>query len=331
MKASIVFDIGGTFIRAGVYDNEEILHSIILKEMSPNFKMYSSSADLLNAFRKVLYNMCNTLEEQYKNMVLTDVGISFPGPIKDGKQILNAPTLWGNEVTNISIQDTFNDIFSNKNIHVINDITAAGWRYLDEERNNFCIITISSGVGCKVFKEGKALLGTNAIGGELGHVFYRGQYSHIKCDCGAKGHIGAISSGRGIENLAHFLSQQNQIEFKKSVLYNSELSTYDIVSAIKSEDEFAINILNESILPIADSITFFTLTIGISDFILVGGFFNAVRDKYMEILQSAIIKNGIMGMNDDDVKKMLHSGMNDDNNGLIGVGKYINNINKNAL
>ena len=51
----------------------------------------------------------------------------------------------------------------------------------------------------------------------------------------------------------------------------------------------------------------------------------------MEILQSAIIKNGIMGMNDDDVKKMLHSGMNDDNNGLIGVGKYINNINKNAL
>lgn len=47
--------------------------------------------------------MCNTLEGQCENMLLTDVGISFPAPIKDGKQILNVPTLLGNEITNINL------------------------------------------------------------------------------------------------------------------------------------------------------------------------------------------------------------------------------------
>lgn len=323
--SSIVFDIGGTYIRAGVY-NHSGLQPYILKEMAPNFTKLENEEDLLYNLLVVITSMYNTLNEYYENETISQIGLSFPGPVKRNGEILNAPTLWGKDVCNFNIKDFIAQSFEGKNVYVINDITAAGWRYLEANRKDFCIITISSGVGCKVFKDGQVLLNSEAIGGELGHVFYRSKYLNIICDCGKNGHIGAISSGRGVENLARFLSIEMIDEFKHSSLYGSDLTTFSIVRAIKNEDEFALFILREAIRPIADAISFITLTIGIDDFIFVGGFFNAVKNRYISILKEEIINNGIMNMDNEMIGKMLHFGANDDNNGLIGIGRYINNI-----
>lgn len=323
--SSIVFDIGGTYIRAGIYNNAG-LRSHILKELAPNFTKSNSKEELLYRLLDVIKSMYKTLDEYYENESISYIGLSFPGPVKKNGEILNAPTLWGKEICNFNIKNFISQSFEGKSVYVINDITAAGWRYLEADRKNFCIVTISSGVGCKVFKDGQVLLNSEAIGGELGHVFYRSKYLNMICDCGKNGHIGAISSGRGVESLARFLSIEMVEEFKDSLLYESNLSTFSIVQAIKNEDKFALFVLREAIRPIADSITFITSTIGIDDFIFVGGFFNAVKNEYMSILREEIINNGVMNLDNEMIEKMLHCGADDDNNGLIGMGKYIYNI-----
>ena len=107
------------------------------------------------------------------------------------------------------------------------------------------------------------------------------------------------------------------------MLQEQELTTYTIVKAIKEKDPLALFILGEAVKPIVDIINTLIFTIGIQKFILVGGFFNAVREEYHSLLCEEISRTNYRQLGKDNIENMILKGEDDDNNGLIGVGRYI--------
>ena len=67
----------------------------------------------------------------------------------------------------------------------------------------FVLLVLVLALVLKIFWKGNVILDEDGYGGELGHCLYLNCIDDkIKCDCGEYGHLGSISSGRGIENIS---------------------------------------------------------------------------------------------------------------------------------
>lgn len=320
-----MFDIGGTFVRAGLYAMGKGLIGETVRVEAQNFITEDISLEVLQGnVVETCTKITKQLEAANKDIHVGAVGIGFPGPIGPGGVVLKAPSLWGELSTPYPLKEKISKKLSGYDIVIINDLTAAGYRYIDLAGGTFCIFTISSGVGCKVFWEGKVLLNNNGFGGEIGHHFYGADFTQIPCDCGERGHIANISSGRGILKISNVLRERKPELFKKSVLNNgTEFSTYELVEAIKGKDAFALYLLREAIKPIAASISSLYGFIGVDRYVIVGGFAAAIGEKYIEILKEEVKNMRMFGASEQDVDRMVIGGHRDDNSGLIGMGRYI--------
>lgn len=324
MDHVLVFDIGGTSIRSAIYNNKEGLKDI-RKEESCNF--INNAGKNINQLQNELESKILFLKKLYDNKYghIKKVGISFPGPINENNEIISAPTLWGNLMNQpYALTQSLEQKELGVEFYIQNDITAAGYRYINKNLKNFCILTVSSGVGNKIFWDGEVLLNSNGYGGEIGHLTYHGIPESMICDCGEKGHIGAMSSGRGVERLSEFLKFKKIELYNKSVLKKeNKITTYDLVDAVHQEDAYALYVLRQSIKPIAHIVATVYNLIGIDRFIIIGGFSIAIGDKYVDLLKEEISKLTLYGGGDHELEKMIYLGVKDDNHGLIGIGKYV--------
>lgn len=319
MKSCAVFDIGGTSFRSAVYKHDRKLHQIKKKD-SPNFIKYPNAS--INELQEMLVeDICRTVELYSKVEDIQNIGVSFPGPINNAGYVLQAPTLWGEQGKPYPLLDLLSQRIKDCKIYLLNDITAAGYRYINFNNGTFCIITVSSGVGNKVFWEKQVLL-NDGLGGELGHSYVSGPF---KCDCGSQGHLGGISSGRGIEKLAIKLSIEHPYFFKTSSLFEKEITSFSLANAIKIDDEFSIYVLEESLKPLAQTLCTLITAIGINYFIVIGGFPTAIGQKYIENLKKLVSELKPFGVKPGEIDRMISLGENDDYHGLIGIGEFIFN------
>ena len=60
----------------------------------------------------------------------------------------------------------------------LNDLSAAGYAYVGRGCGDFCVVTVGSGIGNKVFVDGRPLVGPGGRGGEIGHGL-----AHMPADC----------------------------------------------------------------------------------------------------------------------------------------------------
>lgn len=324
MNAFVVMDIGGTSFRSAIFTEEKEL-KFITKENSDNF-IYNE--DSVEKMQNMFVEKILSIVARYKNKgdyTIKGVGISFPGPVNEEGTIESAPTLWGSAEKKLPLLEILKKRLRDIEVVVINDITAAGWRYKNNINDNFCIITVSSGIGNKVFWNDNVLLSKDSVGGEIGHFYYGGKYKNLKCDCGAMGHLGAISSGRGIEKVIEILRNEELELYSESMLFGKPIiSTYDIVRGLARNDTFAMKALEESIRPLAQSIAFIYSCIGVKKFVIVGGFALGVGTLYVETLRRFFKEFQTFNLR-DNVEEMIILGEKDDNHGLIGVGYYLEN------
>lgn len=88
---------------------------------------------------------------------------------------------------------------------MLNDLSAAAWHLAESTPlNRFLVVTVSSGIGSKIFGRCHPLgvIDDLPYAGEIGHVVVDESSDTLVCDCGGRGHLGAIASGRGIERSA---------------------------------------------------------------------------------------------------------------------------------
>lgn len=327
---TLVMDIGGTHFRSGIFTEDKKIISLE-KFNTPNFINNPSVSieNLQKLLVKAIAKIVKKNKEKYKD--INSVGLSFAGPVTKSGVARSAATIWGKRGHNYPIYRRLKEEIPNIRWLVVNDITAATERYgqMDKYQSMdfICVITISSGVGNKIFdiSNRKTILDRMSVGGELGHVQYDLAKNSPKCDCGGKGHISSFCSGRAMERLTIEAAKKEKKSYKKSILRTlvekpEDINNKLITQALKMSDKFTLDILDVVTFPMAYSISYLSGAVGINRFIFIGGFALNLGDVYINSLKKSLNRIAFFHRTREEVIELVELGINDDMDCLIGVG-----------
>ena len=138
---------------------------------------------------------------------------------------------------------------SSKPVFVENDANAAAWcEYRLGDAKNYAhvvVLTIGTGIGGGIIINGKLLKGSQGLAGEVGSI----KISYDKkrqCTCGNYDCWESYGSGTGLKKTAGELAHTD--EAFKSSIYSSkqpeDVTTYDIISGVKENDEYSLKVFN---------------------------------------------------------------------------------------
>lgn len=328
----VVADIGGTTLRIGLMRKGQDQVSAIKRFRTESLRLHlgESGQELQDRIVRQLVRELKAYLESAAGNGAAAVGLSFAGPISGGGVVIAAPTLWGPGARSLMLRQVLEEALGTS-VVVANDITAAAWRYAGSETKPFCLITVSSGIGNKVFWGHDVLVDEDGHGGELGHWHVDATEPPLRCDCGEYGHLGAVASGRGVVALAELLAQRHAKRFVASVLHElsggrpGAITSVDLAAAVRSEDSFAIHILQQALRSLASALACLFAAIGVRRFLFIGGFALAVGQRYIDLLGDELVKIGCFGLREPEVRKMLALGTADDEHSLIGMGRILSN------
>lgn len=321
----VVFDIGGTQTRCAIYSpqNDQLIKKVSCR--TPNYTDFKSNSNTL------VRNALLTLIENLGNKVLGNttpeyVAVAFPGPINKDDEVLTAPTVWGStDHKPVAIKSSLQDIWPDSNILLLNDVTAAGYYHLRHPTDSACIVTVSSGIGNKVFINGVPIVGPGGRGGEIGHLQVDHSTKAPPCDCGHYGHLGALASGRASRWQARKLYNENPLWYSLSALGDmypnaTDIPNEAIVAAFHTKDKWTEELIKRLAQPLGRVLAGIHLSIGIERFVLVGGFALALGESYRKfVCRSANESGWNMGEKWDS---MIELGAAETDAGMVGAGRY---------
>ncbi len=329
----LVLDIGGTTLRSAVYDpvqggigdaQREPVHNFLSQ---PGVPVDTVQANVMAQLQRLIARRC--AEAQAQGRPVRAVGLSFAGPIDAQGRVLAAATIWGAGGAPLAVGEELSRRLDGLPVHALNDVTAAAWRYADRYDEPFCLITVSSGVGNKVFWGREVLVNRFGFGGEIGHMRIDFADDALPCDCGGRGHLGGIASGRGSVAIARRFAAEDPAGFRGSQLAArcgpdpAALNSHQLVQAALDGDAFAVRCVRHGIHCMAQAISGLYAAIGVRRYLFMGGFALALGAQYLAWLAEALREIGLFGIADDEIASLLALTDADDDHGLIGAGRYL--------
>jgi glucokinase len=325
LEHCLVFDLGGTTMRAGLYDPSHDLLSRVERRATPSHGA-AAIASPERIYARVFEELEDLGRRVFPNALPPVVSLAFPGPIDAAGYALAAPTVFGAPLrAGLPLRDDLTRRWPEARILVLNDLSAAGYRYLRNAREDFCVVTVSSGIGHKLFVGGRPLVGRGGRGGEIGHLRVDFSADAPICDCGAPGHLAAVSSARGVLARARRQALREPEAFRRSLLADASagnletLDTRAIVAAFHAGDDWTLALIRDAARPLGQALAGLHLGVGVERFVVIGGFALALGERYRQELVDAM--GGSAWNLDTNWNAMLELGINDDDAGLLGAGR----------
>jgi glucokinase len=226
MQTIISLDIGGTQLRAAVYQDDQ-REAVTQKRIKTN-------ANEPDTFGRLLKLIEDILPADGK---ADAIGASVPGPVdpKTGA-IMFTPNIkeWRDFPFAAKLMKNFG--FP---VYLDNDANLAGlaeWKFgAARGHHNVLYLTVSTGVGGGVIINDRLLQGSHGLAAELGHTIV--QADGPLCGCGQRGHLEAFSSGTGIER---FVADQLKAGRESTLRADKRNSARDISEAASQGDALSI-------------------------------------------------------------------------------------------
>lgn len=319
MSTLLVYDVGGTRLRAARWCPEAGLRAVV-RRPAPSYRV---RPDLDGS--GLVETLIEEMRDQSEELGLTApdaVAVGFAGPVDPRGRAWSAPTLWAGRVVGpVDLPALLRRAFPGAAVDVVNDVTAAGHRYLRAADDSLCIVTVSSGIGHKVFVRGRAAVGPRGRGGELGHLRVDWTADAPRCDCGGRGHLGAVASGRAVGPVAARRARADAVGWRRSALAAvcpdpAALTGEQLVA--HEADPWARSLLVELATPLGRALAAVHVDTGVERFVLVGGFALAAGPVWLEGVRAAA-RSGAWDTG-QDWSTMVELGLPDDDAGLVGLG-----------
>ena len=207
-----VADLGGTYLRCAVAERDG-LESV--RRYRLRGEIGERTGRLWDELIENVGEFCRDNADSADQE--TPMIFAFPGPVTQGRIPFGAPTVLGRAIVP-DLASVLGDAIG-RQVIILNDVSAAAWyfaRRIGVDR--FAVVTISSGIGAKLFERrypGGAF-DDLPYAGEIGHLIVDRSPDAPMCDCGGRGHLGAIASGRGIEREARRVAALEPRKFGES-------------------------------------------------------------------------------------------------------------------
>jgi 2-epi-5-epi-valiolone 7-kinase len=340
---TVVFDIGGTWFRWGLYYPTRGLMGC---ERAPSINYLShptsSAAELQAALVDFILEWVHRIRRSSQHDLRT-VSISLGAPVNahDG-MVLGSGPLWGETATPFHLQAHLRGVLPDLEWCVLNDITALLAPYMDDGPGyrKTMMITVSSGVGSRLYDHRTRRIPydpTHGIQGEIGHLvsFFEVDGKRVirRCECGGWNHLNAFSSGRGItqtlRNLPTLMSNYGTAFPDSPDAWQQSEDEYRLC-AFKSQldraNGAAHELLDALVTPLAHILAAaLALDPEIERIVMTGGVVHGLGAHYKEALQRSFAREGLYQITDRDphyLARRLHWHDTDDFAGLRGAGVY---------
>lgn len=329
---AIVFDLGGTHFRAGIVTASGRLEKVRIERLDHCGQRLTSAAVWSRVVNSILQTT-TTAEESGDVDPGAPIVIAFPGPVEAGKRILRAPTLLGESSDPPDLHRAIWEV-TRREVILLNDVSAATWHLSTRiDTGRFMVVTVSSGIGSKIFdhSSSRGVLDDQPFAGEIGHWTVDTSPDAAQCDCGGRGHLGAIASGRGIENTARIAAREDLAGFSSSACFTRFGATPStlrneshLVPAVLADDVWATTIVTRCTAKLACCLGAVAMALGLEKIVVMGGFASALGEPYIRILRNAFTEHtrgGFWVGNADACIELIPRG---EEVGLLGAAAYAN-------
>ena len=235
MKYCFGVDIGGTFVKLGLFTTEG---ELLDKWQIPTRREDQSSHVLPDIAASVLAKL---EEKGIAKEDVTGIGFGTPGPVtEDGVAVCPANLDWVNKPVAKELTELTG--FPAKGG---NDVNVAGlgemWRGGAKGYKNVVVVPIGTGVGAAIIVNGKIITGTRGAAGEVGHIHVDDEIQE-PCGCKAVGCVEQFSSATGLVRMA----KKALAEGKETSLRDlEEVTAKDVIDAAKAGDAVADQIFDK--------------------------------------------------------------------------------------
>lgn len=304
MEEVLAFDIGGTNIRVAIMNYTDGTWNMIRRHKVP------TSSSPLDVFMNETRQMLSSYGSK-----ITKAGISVAGIVDSKKGLLmKSPNIA--KIENVNFIELMNDEFSMKCV-VENDANSAtyGEKIAGAGRDfdNFVMLTLGTGIGGGVVKDGRLL----SIAAEIGHMSINNEGQ--QCLCGNIGCIETTASATAVINKAISEIQKGADSILKS-LYNGnfyKMNAEDIYNAALEGDMLARNVLKDAGKNLGVGIASLVNIFSPDAVILTGGLIGA-WNIYVESAKNEANRRALKEL--IRKVKIIPSALGDDA-GLIGISQ----------
>lgn len=328
---ALAFDLGGTHLRGGLVGPDGL--RAFTSRRIQNGDHISGQSGILE---QIVTEMISCERRNAAELDPADpIIVSFPGPIAGNRHILHAPTVCGANTDFLDLAARMEQE-TGRPVHLLNDVSAAAW-YLGSRTDvdRFLVVTISSGIGSKIFDRRHAarVLDEPAYAGEIGHLVVDDGPSAPVCDCGGRGHLGAIASGRGVERTARRRAREDAAGFTRSCVHtcrgglpDSLTNEQHLVPAALAGDSWALAVLRDCTRPLARTLLCSTMTMGLERVFVIGGFAQALGAVYIDLLSSLVTELSQYYMLRDRINSLIAPGYTCGEPCLLGCGAFLEHL-----
>jgi C7-cyclitol 7-kinase len=351
--AILCLDVGYSFTRLGLWDNGELTNVRRLTTPTErNGLAGGCSPDEVRASW-----LSNLVEEVKASLAafphVERIGVSFAGIVSADGRILGLNAIWGkgDDVPQALLAEGFG-----RETVIVNDLTAAAYRYgseFGEEHAKITVVSVSSGIGCKTFMRcaGGVVLDDRGRVGEIGLAVVNFVSTATSYSSGLiigdteslKGVLGGYASGTAFRSVLQLVGSTAEGKecYETSFLHtelmriSEELDAIDriklneiAIKAFHAGDEFVARAVQVSAAALARALHVIILYDAPSLTVICGGFATALGETYRKFVvkQLSIILRKIYSYQEIDF--MVRLGHGDDRDCLIGVAKLLEiNIN----
>src|SRR5262245_59849625 len=169
---ALVVDLGGTHLRLGIWHEAaeaRVMHRRRIRNSVERLTSGEIWHDIITTISDFAAGVRHLLP------AAAPVVISFPGPVINGSRIMDAPTVAGPSFVLPELRSII-AVRTGRHVYVLNDLSAAAW-HLSRciETRRFVVVTVSSGIGSKIFDR-------DHYRGVIDEVAYAGEIGHAKVD-----------------------------------------------------------------------------------------------------------------------------------------------------
>lgn len=257
-------DVGGTTVKIGFFETDGKL-----------IETWEIPTRTENSGELILPDIAKSIEENNaKQSITTDdiegVGIGVPGPVDETGVVRKCVNLgWGV----FNVEEKLSSLCGGVKVKAGNDANVAAlgemWQGGGKGSQNVVMITLGTGVGGGVIKDGHIIAGANGAAGEIGHIPICDDEEEI-CGCGKKGCLEQYASANGLVRVARrYVAAHSEVQTCLDI--NAGFTAKDVCDAAKSGDSAAIASVNESMRILAKGIAATSCVFDPDVFVIGGG------------------------------------------------------------